>query len=107
MAGLSRTNELLVGFSEGLSANPALTLSDVARLLSRIHERFGQFLAAEEQNAVHMSKVANETDERFFGSAKGREKLLHEATYKVQEGAASGKAICELSSQNRLQKKGK
>jgi hypothetical protein len=103
LAGLNRTQDLFVGLSEGLSANPALRVDDMTKLLTKIYARFGQFLTTDEVNAVKLKKIENETDEAFFRAAKSREKVLHEATYKVQEGAAAGKAICELTSQNSIE----
>lgn len=107
LAGLNRTQDLFVGLSEGLAANPALRVEDVVRLLTKIHARFGQFLATDEVNAVKLKKIENETDEAFFRTAHGLEKARHEATYKVQDGAAAGKAICKLTSQDRVEAQGK
>lgn len=105
--GLNRTHELLVGLSEGLSSNPSLSIQDISKLLTKIYDKFGQFLNTDEENAVKFKKTENETDEAFFRDSKSRERQLHKATYKVQEGAAKGKAICNLTSQNSIQAQGK
>lgn len=107
LVGLNRTHEVFVGFSEGIIANRSFALAQVVQILNTFYTKFGDFLKTQEKNALRLKKMENETDEAFFASSIQKEKALHQATFKVQEGAASGQSICEVTSPHRRQEEGK
>lgn len=101
LAGLERTHELFVGFSEGVMKNTALNLSEILVILDTFYARFGGFLATKDANKVRLKAVENETDNSFFDSSITKERLRLQATFKIQDGAASGKSVRKLISETR------
>jgi hypothetical protein len=107
VTGLERTGDLMLGFVEGLSTNNHISLSESIDLVLQVHDKFGFFIKKDQENKVKFSKVENEIDEGFFKSFENRQRANYEKTFRIQEGAAEGKSIRTVISQNHQQKKRK
>ena len=100
ITGLERTNDLMVGFVEGIASNKHFKLQDLVDLVLSLNEKFGFFIKNDDENKIKLNKNENEIDEAFFGGIKDKQRTNYARTFKIQEGAAAGTSIGVIISEN-------
>lgn len=88
-----------------MARNPSANFVSIFALFNYYQSKFASAIKyAEDHKPIR--KLSNDIDEKMFETKRKDIIEKNNETFKVQEGAAEGKSICKLISQNDREAKG-